>query len=126
MFRTAKTIELSFSKIFSRSLSESKKLCPQQLQRQYMSATQRDSEIHTGKHDLPPLIKNPRFVTHYKGGEYAIVGHGIHTETEEQLVFYYSTKDLKFYGRPKDMFYSKIEWNGREVDRFTPIDKKKF
>lgn len=63
---------------------------------------------------LPP----PQKMTHYKGGEYAIIGEGIHTETEEELVFYYCLKDLKLYARPKEMFYSDVEYNGVTMKRF--------
>jgi len=59
---------------------------------------------------------------HYKGGEYLVFGEGIHTETEEDLVFYCSTEDWKLYARPKAMFYSDIEWNGETRNRFTLID----
>jgi hypothetical protein len=61
-------------------------------------------------------------VRHYKGDEYAIIGEGIHTETEEELVFYYRISDLELFARPKEMFYSDVEWNGETVKRFTPID----
>lgn len=81
------------------------------------------SLISQSKLQIPSLVRNPKLHIHYKGGEYAVIGHGIHTETEEELVFYYSPKDFKFYARPKDMFYSKVKWNNQIVDRFEPIGK---
>jgi hypothetical protein len=67
---------------------------------------------------LPPV----KLFRHYKGGEYAVIGEGIHTETEEDLVFYYSTEDQKLYARPRDMFNSDVEWEGETLKRFTPIE----
>ena len=69
--------------------------------------------------DIPKLLDFKRH-THYKGGKYVVIGEGIHTETEEDLVFYYSADDLKPYARPKDMFNSDVEWNNKIVKRFTP------
>ena len=68
-------------------------------------------------------VSTPRKFRHYKGGLYAVIGEGIHTETEENLVFYYDASDAtKFYARPKEMFYSDIEWEGETKKRFTPIE----
>jgi len=44
---------------------------------------------------------------HYKGGLYQFIGEGIHTETEEELVFYRHVlpHEPTLYARPKAMFY---------------------
>lgn len=54
---------------------------------------------------------------HYKGGIYNVIGMGIHTETQEELVFYEDTKGLLF-AKPVQMFLEEIEANGVKVPRF--------
>jgi hypothetical protein len=51
-----------------------------------------------------PLIPTHR---HYKGGLYSLIGHGMHTETEERLTAYWGTNGLFF--RPTEMFHSRVE-----------------
>merc|ERR1711916_198546 len=70
-----------------------------------------------------PSLPPPTRYRHYKGGEYMVIGEGIHTENEEEFVFYYSVENpLKLYARPKDMFYSDIVHNGVNQKRFTLIE----
>ena len=59
---------------------------------------------------------------HYKGGMYTVIGEGIHTETEEALVFYRADADSKLYARPRDMFYGELEYDGMVVKRFSDDD----
>lgn len=55
---------------------------------------------------------------HYKGGEYAFIGHGAHTETMEQFVAY--TNDKGLWLRPHGMFYSSVDEPGYTAGpRFT-------
>ena len=44
---------------------------------------------------------------HYKGNEYQVIGVGIHTETNEELVAYNNEKG-ELYFRPKEMFLEQI------------------
>lgn len=59
---------------------------------------------------------------HYKGGLYRKIGEGIHTETEEKLVYYvnefpYGDEEIIF-ARPTGMFYGFTEDNTK---RFQPL-----
>ncbi|GAA0348138.1 hypothetical protein GCM10008931_44300 [Oceanobacillus oncorhynchi subsp. oncorhynchi] len=57
---------------------------------------------------------------HYKGGIYNVIGTGIHTETEEKLVFYEGA-DGRLWARPFEMFIELIEVDGKTVPRFEPL-----
>lgn len=57
---------------------------------------------------------------HYKGGIYSVIGEGIHTETNEVLVFY-TDENGDFWARPTEMFKSTIEVDGKVVNRFDKI-----
>lgn len=82
-----------------------------------------DADLSLGtKNQEITELQPVKYYQHYKGGIYAVIGDGIHTETEEELVFYYSTESLKLYARPKNMFYSSVpstKLKGRTVKRFT-------
>lgn len=52
-----------------------------------------------------PKEYNP--YTHYKGGRYYVVGHGINTETSEEYVIYTSVEQ-QLWVRPKQMFYGEV------------------
>jgi len=66
--------------------------------------------------------KHNKHYRHYKGGMYTVIGEGIHTETEEALVFYRADADSKLYARPRDMFYGELEYDGKVVKRFRDVD----
>ena len=68
------------------------------------------------------ILGDPKKVIHYKGGEYMFLGEGIHTETEEELVFYYASLDFKLYARPKNMFHDYLEYKGENVKRFVFVN----
>ena len=64
-------------------------------------------------------LKTTKYV-HYKGDPYYFLGTGIHTETNEELVFYFDRSN-RLFARPTSMFFSKIE-KGDEVGwRFTEV-----
>lgn len=66
------------------------------------------------------LDKKNNVYKHYKGGIYKAIGKGIHTETEEDLMFYKNEKgDL--YARPFEMFHDEVEYNGKILERFTKL-----
>lgn len=55
---------------------------------------------------------------HYKGGLYEVIGEGIHTETNEELVFYKHVLpyEATLYARPKVMFYEEGRFMELKVD----------
>jgi len=60
---------------------------------------------------------------HYKGGEYAVQGIATHSETGEQLVVYtplYGSGGL--WVRPLSMFFETVNFDGKELPRFTYIE----
>jgi len=61
---------------------------------------------------------------HFKGGEYEVIGVATHSETHEPLVVYrplYGEMDL--WCRPAAMFAEKVEFEGKQVDRFQLLAK---
>lgn len=57
---------------------------------------------------------------HYKGGLYEYLYEGVHTESEEAVVVY-KDKDDNIWVRPKSMFFSEVEVEGKLVPRFETI-----
>lgn len=61
---------------------------------------------------------------HYKGGEYEVIGVGRHSETLEEMVVYRALYDSLEFGknslwvRPKSMFESDVEVEGKTMKRF--------
>lgn len=61
---------------------------------------------------------------HYKGMKYQVIGIAKHSETLEEMVVYQALYgDYGIWVRPKDMFFEKIEVNGKIVDRFKKVKK---
>jgi hypothetical protein len=61
---------------------------------------------------------------HYKGNEYEVIGTARHSETEEVLVVYFSTKSpAQLWVRPLTMFIEEIDLNGNKVPRFQKISE---
>lgn len=56
---------------------------------------------------------------HFKGGLYRVIGTGLHSETQEQLVVYKSTLDGWIWLRPVSMWSDIVEYEGASVQRFT-------
>lgn len=66
-----------------------------------------------------------KFYRHYKNKPYTYVGIAKHSETLEDLVIYecrYPNELATVWVRPKDMFFSDIELNGKNVPRFAKVD----
>jgi hypothetical protein len=58
------------------------------------------------------------YYKHYKGDCYMVVGEGIHTETNEELVSYHNINNpFKLYFRPKTHFLGMVG----DIQRFTLI-----
>lgn len=75
--------------------------------------------------EIKKVIKNSMgFYRHYKGGLYFKLGVGKHTETEEQMVLYYSLHYRTFLVRPASMWNDSISMTvttGRFVSRFQKV-----
>jgi hypothetical protein len=64
----------------------------------------------------------PGIYRHYKGPLYKVIGTGMHTETEETLVFYQSQYGkFEFWARPLEMWLENVEYEGQNLQRFTYI-----
>ena len=61
---------------------------------------------------------------HYKNNLYEVIGLGVHTETQEEVVIYkslYDTEKFKsgsLWVRPMSMFFENINYNGNIIPRF--------
>lgn len=61
---------------------------------------------------------------HYKGKFYKVLGIVHHSETLEKFVLYQAKYDNPvgdFWVRPYEMFFSKVEINGKLFDRFIRV-----
>ena len=64
------------------------------------------------------LIDPGKYI-HYKGNMYEVIGTARHSETEEDLVVYFSEKDPEqLWARPLSMFTEYVELNGEKTPRF--------
>lgn len=64
----------------------------------------------------------PGIYEHFKGARYEVVGTGLHSETEEALVFYRKLyDDYSFWVRPLDMFTEHVARDGYNGPRFRRI-----
>lgn len=64
-------------------------------------------------------LNKPGIYKHYKGGEYQLIDHARHSETEELMVLYrplYGERLL--WVRPAEMFYEQVEVAGKRQARF--------
>lgn len=59
---------------------------------------------------------------HFKGQIAQVIGVAKHSETQEEyVVYYHPEKDdgkRQLWIRPKEMFFEKVEINGKKVSRF--------
>ena len=65
------------------------------------------------------------YYRHFKGNIYRLVGIAKDSESLEKRVVYqamYGDGDL--WVRPYDMFFGKVERDGRVMDRFSPISEE--
>ncbi|MDO9399590.1 MAG: nucleotide exchange factor GrpE [bacterium] len=58
---------------------------------------------------------------HYKGGKYCVLYLGYNSENREEVVVYQSIADNKIWVRPKKMFLSRVEIDGKKVNRFEHV-----
>ena len=60
---------------------------------------------------------------HYKGNVYVVVGVATHTETREDLVVYHQEQHgSPLWTRSLNEFLEEVEWEGRMVSRFNPLN----
>lgn len=71
------------------------------------------------------MENNPQLIyRHYKNKLYKYLGLVKHSETLEDLVLYMPIKDnpdKQPWVRPKEMFFEKIDFEGRRLPRFEPV-----
>lgn len=59
---------------------------------------------------------------HYKGQRYQVFGEARHSETEESMVVYQCLYgDYGLWVRPAAMFAETVQWQNRQVLRFTLV-----
>lgn len=74
------------------------------------------------------MLQKGRYL-HYKGREYEVIGHALHSETLEPMVVYrplYATPDIPegtLWVRPAAMFEEIVVVDGREVPRFKLVEE---
>ncbi len=60
---------------------------------------------------------------HYKGNYYEVIGEAKHSETLEEMIIYKALYgEGQIWARPKKMFFEKVNFNGKEVQRFIPVE----
>lgn len=75
--------------------------------------------------ELPILFpKKGEAYTHYKGDRYEVVGLAIHSNEDIWMVVYkplYENADAELFTRPLYEWFQSLEWEGKQVQRFTLI-----
>lgn len=67
-----------------------------------------------------------RYFKHFKGGIYKLLYTAKHSETKEDMVVYQAMYgDNQVWVRPANMFFGMKEVDGKEIKRFTEIEKPK-
>lgn len=60
---------------------------------------------------------------HFKGDIYKVTNIATHSETEEKLVIYQNINDeSSVWARPYNMFIEVIDYSGKKIQRFAPIE----
>jgi hypothetical protein len=66
---------------------------------------------------------------HFKGMTVEVIGVALHSETMEEMVIYNHPDPVKgkgantMWARPKEMFFEKVEVDGKKIPRFKFINK---
>lgn len=64
-----------------------------------------------------------KYYKHFKGGVYRLIGIAKDSETLEEMVVYQAMYgDRQMWVRPAEMFFGKVEKDGKEVDRFEEMN----
>lgn len=78
----------------------------------------------SGSSELPIFVsmEKDKYYRHFKGGVYRLVGIAKDSETLEDMVVYQAMYgDHQLWVRPKEMFFGKVERDGKVFERFTEI-----
>ena len=63
-----------------------------------------------------------KYYRHFKGGLYKFIGTAKDSETLEDVVIYQAMYgDQQLWVRPADMFFGKVERDGKVIDRFEEL-----
>ena len=63
-----------------------------------------------------------KYYRHFKGGLYKFIGIAKDSETLEDVVIYQAMYgDQQLWVRPADMFFGKVERDGKVIDRFEEL-----
>ena len=63
-----------------------------------------------------------KYYRHFKGGLYKFIGLAKDSETLEEMVVYQALYgERQMWIRPADMFFGKVERDGKEMDRFQEV-----
>ena len=63
-----------------------------------------------------------KYYRHFKGGVYRLLGIAKDSETQEEMVVYQAIYgEHQLWVRPKEMFFGKVERDGKVFERFTEI-----
>lgn len=63
-----------------------------------------------------------KYYRHFKGGYYRLIGIARDSETQEEKVVYQALYgDGQLWVRPKEMFFEKVERDGKVMDRFEEV-----
>ena len=66
-----------------------------------------------------------KYYRHFKGNIYRLVGIAKDSETlEKRIVYQAMYGDGELWVRPYDMFFGKVERDGKVMDRFSPISEE--
>ena len=84
----------------------------------FLSDPQKDPEFP----EITYLYVMNKYYRHFKGGVYRFIGIAKDSETLEEMVVYQAMYgDHQMWVRPKEMFFGKVERDGRVLDRFTEL-----
>ena len=63
-----------------------------------------------------------KYYRHFKGGYYRLIGIAMDSETQEEKVVYQALYgDGQMWVRPKEMFFEKVERDGKVIERFQEV-----
>ena len=63
-----------------------------------------------------------KYYRHFKGGYYRLIGIAKDSETQEEKVVYQALYgDGQMWVRPKEMFFEKVERDGKVMERFEEV-----
>ena len=66
-----------------------------------------------------------KYYRHFKGGLYQFIGLAKDSETLEEMVVYQALYgERQMWVRPADMFFGKVEREGKVMERFEEISKE--